>query len=140
MNTEHCICDVEQLIAGLEERLAENMRSVADMGRELTPVEEARFKVGLGMTRDFVRDLRTMAREWREGRPAYRVTEGRMAEEASGFARGVMVSWEYLVVTIASWNTAETSFAALGRDGWELVALIETPSWRAVFKRAKAIC
>lgn len=81
VNTEHCICDVEQFIAGLEERIAENMRSVADMGRELTPVEEARFKVGLGMARDLVWDLRTMVLEWREGRPAYRVTEERMAEE-----------------------------------------------------------
>lgn len=83
MNTEHCICDVEQFIAGLEERIAENMRSVADMGRELTPVEEARFKVGLGMTRDLVRDLRTLVKQWASGHAAYRLTEERMAVEAA---------------------------------------------------------
>lgn len=73
MEVKHCVMDVREMLRLLTERRRKNVDEVR--GKELTPVQEARFEVGTLLLMDLERDLRKMANAWEDGYPAYRVTE-----------------------------------------------------------------
>jgi hypothetical protein len=81
METPHYLSDLDEMIAGLDERQQLNIDAVRAMDRELTDAENARFEVGWGLLRDLTTDLRQMRDAWAEGHPMYRKTE-KMLENA----------------------------------------------------------
>jgi hypothetical protein len=80
MEVKHCTMDLREMIRLLEERQQRNIDAVREMGRELTPVENARFEVGFGLLSDLLIDLRQMADGWDNGLPNYRITEKELDE------------------------------------------------------------
>jgi len=86
MEVKHCTMDLRELIRMIEERKQRNIDAVREMDRELTPVENARFEVGVGLMMDLLVDLRQMADGWDQGLPNYRITE-KALEEPDGTDR-----------------------------------------------------
>jgi len=84
MNRKHCQMDLAEVIRGLVERQHAALAEVREMGRELTPVEEARFSVGVRMIMDLLIDLRELERSWESDQAAYRVTELAMENDTTG--------------------------------------------------------
>ena len=82
LNKTHCSMDLRQLIRQQRDRIQDNVEAVK--GRELSPVEEARFEVGIRLLTDLVQQLEEMAGCWDKDHPAYRVTERALEEESDG--------------------------------------------------------
>ena len=75
-----CLVDLDTLIAQLQERYRNNLDEARSIP-ELSPVQEARFEVGMLLLRDLMHDLHVMRDQWAQGGAAYRVTEQQMAKE-----------------------------------------------------------
>jgi hypothetical protein len=78
LTKNHCAMDLRQLIRQQRDRIRANADAVK--GRELTPVEEARFEVGTLLLMDLVQQLEEMVGCWDKDHPAYRVTEQALEE------------------------------------------------------------
>ena len=77
MEVKHCVMDLEDFVAGMGRRVDSNIDAFVSKGPP-TEVEEERFKVGYGLLKDLMKDLREVVDAWKEGYPARRVTEEAM--------------------------------------------------------------
>lgn len=75
MELKHCVMDLEDIVRGMHERIQRNVDDVREMGRDLTPVEDARFEVGTLLLKDVVDDLEQVIAAWKDNAPARRVTQ-----------------------------------------------------------------